>query len=290
LSRLAILLVSLLICLSYKAGAEEPMPFKTQVNKSGVNIRTDSTVNSEKICDIAKDTNLEVVKESYGWYKVRLPKNAPSFIRKDLINQIAGMPDVVIKDRVNIRLIPDESSSILGGTRREKLSILGEVIKERVNIRLGPNESAPILGKADKNEIINILGEEGGWYKIEPTNNCFGWINKGFLVKLPAKNQIEPTQAKTPPIDKEKLQPDKEDIASLKEVTIEGIVKPQGVFFRRIATHKLITTDNKIYLLKGNKPELDTLNYRKVTISGILTNLPNQKYPLIEIKKFGVID
>jgi uncharacterized protein YgiM (DUF1202 family) len=258
LSSLAILLASLLICLPQKTEAEELLPFNAQVNKDNINIRTDSTINSEIICNISKGASLEVVREYYGWSKVRLPKSAPSFIRKDLIGQNADGP--------------------------------AKVVKERVNIRLRPNESSPILGKADKNEIINILGEKWGWYKIEPTNNCFGWISKGFLVKLPAKNQTEPTHVKVPPINKGQPQPDKKDITPVKEVTIEGIVKPQGIFFKRMATHKLITTDNKIYLLKRNKPELDTVNHRKVKISGALINLPNQKYPLIEIKKFEVID
>jgi len=258
LTRLSILLVLLLIFACYKAGAEESLPLQVRVNKGSVNIRTDSTVNSEIICNITKGTNLEVVKEFYGWYKIRLPKNAPSFIRKDFVRLIAGMP--------------------------------GEVIKERVNIRLKPKESSPILGRANKNEVINILGEKGGWYKIEPTNNCFGWVNMEFLAEVPAIKKQEPTQEIVIPADKVGPEMGKQDIAPVDLVMIEGIVKPYGRFFKRITTHKLITIDNKVFLLKGDKPALDAVNYRKVRISGTLSNLPRQKYPLIEIKGIEVVD
>ena len=80
--------------------------------------------------------------------------------------------------------------------------------------------------------------------------------------------------------------------ASIEEkgITIEGIIKPYGKVFRRIATHKLITQDGKIFLLKGSKKNLDSLNYRKVKVMGKLSNLAKQKYPIIEILKIEVLD
>jgi len=67
-------------------------------------------------------------------------------------------------------------------------------------------------------------------------------------------------------------------------ILLTGIVKPYGIVFKRIATHKLITPDEKIYLLKGNRTSLNALNYHKVKVTGKIISPQNAKYPIIEVK------
>jgi len=58
------------------------------------------------------------------------------------------------------------------------------VIKENVNIRLAPNQTSFILGKAGNEELLTIIREDGEWYKIAPTKNTFGWINNKFVTRV----------------------------------------------------------------------------------------------------------
>lgn len=257
-------LVSIPLLLPHELFAQETMPFTGEVNAENINIRADSTVNSRVICRASKGERLEVTSALYGWYKIRLPKHAPSFIKKNLT---AG-----IEDR------PANSFDKLKASGTD-LNRNAKVIKERVNIRLSPNESSPILGKADKNEIITILGESGEWYKIEPINNSFGWINSKFISKAPAvvKRDDPLPQATAPP------EPQNSIVA-------EGMIKPYGIVIKRVATHKLITDDKKIFLLKGDKKSLDALNHHKVKVIGKFIEPNNQKYPVIEIEKMEELD
>ena len=226
--------------------------FQGIVNADKINIRSDSTVSSQIICNLNKGKRVEVVKELYDWYKIKLPKNAPSFIRSDMIS--------AINDKT------------------------ARVIKDKVNIRLKPNESSPVLGRVDKNEIINILKTRDGWYGIEPVINSFGWINKKFVDKLPSKEIFTETKTATVDnIDEAKTDKILDKIADQENIAVEGIIMPYGKFFKRQATHKLTSQDGKLFLLKGNKKSLNTFNYRKVKIVGKLTNLAKQKYPIIEI-------
>jgi uncharacterized protein YgiM (DUF1202 family) len=142
----------LFVQLVHNIYAETSFPFRGEVNSNNINIRSNSTVNSEVVCNLNKGSPVEVVLELYGWYKIRLPKNAPSYIKKNLVG-----------------LINDKTARAL---------------KDRVNIRLHPNELSPILGRVNKNEIISILEDKGEWYKIEPVNNSFGWIHKKFVDKV----------------------------------------------------------------------------------------------------------
>jgi len=240
--------------------------FQGEINANNINIRSDSTVSSTIICIANNGEPVEVMRESYGWYRVRLPKTAPSFIKKNLVTII------------------DEKTA--------------KVIKDNVNIRLKAGESSPILGKADKNEVINILEERGEWYKIEPLNNSFGWVNKKFVNKADTINKKEEVKlaqeisAKGGPASgwKKENKIADEKASQEENATIEGIIKPYGKVIKRIATHKLITADNNILLLKGNKGSLDSLNYHKVRITGKLIHPKNQKHTIIEILKIEALD
>ena len=233
-----------------------PALFQGEINANNINIRSDSRVGSKIICIANNGEPVEVIKESYGWYKIRLPKTAPSFIKKNLVGLVDKKTAKVIKDNVNIRLRPDESS--------------------------------PILGKADKNEVINIVEERGEWYKIEPLNNSFGWVNKKFVDKADTINKREEVKLAQEIKKENKIMDEK--VSQDESVTIEGIIKPYGKVIKRIATHKLITADNNVFLLKGNKGSLDSLNYHKVKVTGKLINPKDKKHTIIEIQKIEVSD
>ncbi len=166
-----------------------------------------------------------------------------------------------------------------------------KAIKDSVNIRLNPDDSSPILGKLGKNEVIVIVENMGEWYKIEPINESFGWVNKKFVNLAPLratankKEEVKLVQK----VEKENKITDEKTYLQ-ENVTIEGIIKPYGKVFKRIATHKLITLDNNVFLLKGNKASLDSLNYQKVRITGKSTHPKNQKYTVMEIEKIEAMD
>ena len=237
--------------------AQGDLPFQGLINGEGVNIRSDATINSIIICNGAKDERVEVVLERYGWYKVRLPESCPCYIRTDMV----------------------ECISLPGGTCRS-----AKVVRERVNIRLKPKEDSAVVGNTGKNEIISIKAQIGNWYRIAPTVNSFGWINKKLITKAPV-NLAPPAEIKETPSILPPEEPKEE-----KPITIEGMVEPYGMVLGRVATHKLKTADGNTYLLKGNKKILDTVNYQRIRIEGMVLERKAKKIPLIEIRKMEVLD
>ena len=152
--------------------AEEP-PFQGQVNSDNINIRSDSTERAEIICSLNKGMRLEVIQELYDWYKVRLPKFCPSYIKKNMVECAKPkMPDYP-----------------LPGPAGGNICASVKIIKERVNIRLNPDEASVIIGRANKNEILSIVKEKGEWYGIEPAQDSFGWIHKKFIKRISVTRQ-----------------------------------------------------------------------------------------------------
>lgn len=261
LKKISFLLLIGFLLFSKVSFTEEVFPFQGNVNADNINLRSDSTVNSEIICTVNKGERLDVILEWYDWYKVRLPKNVPLYIKK---NMLECMPS----------------------TEKDRSCLSAKVIRDRVNIRLGPTESSPVLGKIKNGEVVNILREAGDWFKVEPVKTSFGWIHKKFVDRV-SDIKIDTNLVKQSAVTEES----KESVPAGKEkVLIEGIINPYGRVFKRTATHKLISKDGNIFLLKGNKDTLNALNYRKVGVGGNKTNSPKEKYPLIEIETIEVID
>lgn len=258
-------IIAIFISASCGVSAQDFIPFKGQVSADNINIRSDSTVASQAICKINKGETIEVVSQLYEWYKIRLPKTAPSFIKKDLVfcpSQAADTP------------LPCQNATVL---------------KDKVNIRLHPSDSSKIIGTVNKDEAIKILQNSGAWYRVEPVNNSFGWIHKNFVNKIPALEKIkespssEVNMKNEPEIAEQKIPKDD-------WICIEGIIKPYGRFFRRIATHKLITNEDMVYLLKWDKKSLNALNYHKVRVTAKPINNAGQKIPILEVEKIEVIN
>ena len=160
--------------LSLSIACAQTPPFIGEINSEGINIRADSTTNSEIICQINKGTSVSVISELYDWDKIRLPKIAPSYVKKGLLECTS----------YENTYGPGNSFQI----QTNKRCLSATASKDRINVRLEPNESSQILGSLDKNEVVNIVKETGDWYRIEPIQNSFGWINKKFVNKTP---QIE---------------------------------------------------------------------------------------------------
>jgi len=234
--------------------------FTGQVNAEGINVRADATVGSSVVCILTKGQLVEVALEIYDWYKIHLPKQAPSYIKKDLVECIKNAS--------------------------EKCSS-AKVIGDRVNIRLAPSESSWILGKVDNSTVVNIIQDEGKWFKIEPVHQSFGWVNKKFINSkiVVIKEEEKPAVALQPMAT---LQPVAAQPST--QLVVEGMVSPYGVVLWRKATHKLVTANKETYFLKGNREGLNSLNYRNVKVTGKLISAKDSRYPIIETAIIEVLD
>ena len=249
--------------LAFAQQSSQGFPFEGEVKTSNVNIRIDATTGSEAICTVNRGEPLSVLSENYGWYKVRLPKDAPSYIKKTLV---APLDDKTVK-----------------------------VLKENVNIRLRPTEQSPILGRVQSGEVLSVRGQAKEWFEIEPVHNSYGWINKKFVLTFrtgmqPAQDASTHVSSKKPsaPIPSIPVQ-----VSTDGEITAFGVVEPYGKVINRISSHKLVIHDkeNKVFLLKASRADLDAVSYHRVKVTGtLITPSPTQQFPVIEVDTMEMLD
>ena len=57
----------------------------------------------------------------------------------------------------------------------------GTVTTNDLNVRSGPGVNYSVLNKTNKGDIVTILEEKQGWYKIALKSGDTGWVNKSYV-------------------------------------------------------------------------------------------------------------
>lgn len=227
-------------------------PFQGEIKVDSVNVRSDSTTTAPVICTLDRTQVVDVVQDSYDWYKIKLPKTASVYIKKNLVSII---DDSTIK-----------------------------VIKENVNIRLGPSEQTAIVGKVNKGTSLRVITSEGDWFKIEPPESAFGWVHKKFVLPFRAISAV-PKEEKYP---KDELMSQ----VSLEGILQPNTATDKKIASHRLIHKVSVPCSNprekdcveeKIYFLKGTRKALRTLNQRRVKVTGRIIGFSN--YPIVQIDK-----
>ncbi len=231
--------------------AGQDLPFLGEINANNINLRSDATVSSKAIATLNQGERIDVVADSYEWYKIRLPSEVSVYLKGSFVDCVKYQE---------------------GGPELNKNTCLqAKVLNSRVNIRVSPDESAAIVGIANENEIVKVKGETKGWYKIEPTQNSFAWVHKKFISRAAINKVLLNKNAQ------------RGDLIPEENIELKGKISPYGMVFRRVATHKLITSEHKIFLLKGDKATLNALNRSTVKVVGKIISPAKAKYPVVEV-------
>jgi len=119
-------------------------PFIGKVLTDNVNVRAGGDKNFEVLVKLNNGSLIFVAGESFGWYKIVLPKTAYCYVSKDFVEKTAS----------------------------------GAIAKvSNLNLRARPDKQSSIIGQISKGDTVTIITETGeGWYQIEPPKNCYGWI------------------------------------------------------------------------------------------------------------------
>ena len=269
-----LLLTNVVLPCVYAAG--DSAPFKGQICGEDVNVRSDSTVSAQVLCRLNRGAFVDVVSESYDWLRIRLPKEVPAFIRKDMVACIDKPAAGTVTPNLDATAKASSPASQLEPAS-QSVCRNAKVIKSDVNIRLMPDEGSWVAGKVQENQVLTIIEESGSWYKITPPDNSFGWVYKKFVRKA----EIAPTGLSTAEL--------KQAQESGSEIVLSGEIQPYGRVFKRQTTHKLVTEDNKIFLLKNGKDNLDVLIGRKVKITGTFEISPKSKFPVVVIRSIETL-
>jgi len=119
------------------------------INGSVINVRSGPGSTYMIDGNLYQDTEVQILDSSAGWYKIQK-------------GSLTGWV----------------SASLLQIKQEDKV----QVIKELVNLRSGPSTSYGIVAKAEKGDILTLLGSSGDWFKVQNAAGQTCYI-ASYLVK-----------------------------------------------------------------------------------------------------------
>lgn len=118
------------------------------VSGSVVNVRSGPGSDNEIIGTLLKDTQVEILQNSGGWYKIKF-SNLQGWVAGDYISTTSNASTT--------------GTTITAGTSSRQI----QAVNGPVNVRSGPGTSYPVLDTIEDQETYKVQGEKDGWFKIQ---------------------------------------------------------------------------------------------------------------------------
>lgn len=142
---------------------------KGEVYNTGSNLRVRSAANTNSIVlgYLVDGTKVDIIGSEGNWYKINF-KDKIGFVSKDYVRLVDEKPTTPVVPPVTPE-VPEDKPQIPDEKPEENLKVIsiGSVNVSNLNVRSGAGTSHAIKGAVTLNHIVEIVGEENGWYKIK---------------------------------------------------------------------------------------------------------------------------
>ena len=149
---------------------------KGEVYNTGSNLRVRSAANTNSIVlgYLVDGTKVDIIGSEGNWYKINF-KDKTGFVSKDYVRLLDEKPTTPVVPPVTPEVpdVPEDKPQIPDEKPEENLKgiSIGAVNVSNLNVRSGAGTSYAIKGSVTINHIVEIVGEENGWYKIKYKDN-----------------------------------------------------------------------------------------------------------------------
>lgn len=160
------------------AEASKTIVTKGKVTANVLNVRSGVGTQHSIVGKLQKNTVVDVLDSSNGWYKVKLSNGQEGWCSGDYIqsveNAIITTPDVVVS-----------SQDTVIKTQSDVLSnVKGRVTASALNVRSGIGTQHSVVGKLLNDTVVDLLEKSDGWYKVKLSNGVEGWCSGAYIQVL----------------------------------------------------------------------------------------------------------
>ncbi len=145
------------------------------VTGSVVNVREGAGTQYASKAKVSRGTKVTVLGQQPSWVNVRLPNGVTGWIHADYV-QITEAP--AANNQVNAGTSPVAKIEVTGNT---------------VNLRTGPGTNYGTQGQVKKGEQLPLLGEQGGWYRVQTSRGVAylaGWLARVLTTETASAEEI----------------------------------------------------------------------------------------------------
>lgn len=159
---------------------------------TSLNVRIGPSVSNGISGVIYKGEIFKVVsKSSNGWYKVILKDGTTGWASGKYIN----LTNEVDKSNVSEFIKGSENDVKSTETNTTVSSNQGTVnSKVGLNVRAGAGTKNAVISTLKSNAVVNIIGEENGWYKIKLSDGSTGYVGASFINRTASTTTTDNTK------------------------------------------------------------------------------------------------
>lgn len=100
--------------------------------------------------------------------------------------KVGTLPALTVAALLSMAVIPsygqaEATAPVAGEASVNTQPFVGEILADRVYVRSGPGTSYYEIGQLGKGDIVNIVGQRGGWYRISPPTGTFCYLAKELV-------------------------------------------------------------------------------------------------------------
>lgn len=127
-------------------------------------VRSGASLNSSVLGYVLDGATVSIVAVENGWYKIQY-NNGYGYVSADYVS------------------IENSGNNVGGNTESSTITAVGyayDLGNSSLRIRQNPSTSSSILGNIYEGDSVDIIGEDGNWYKIL-YGNTIGYVSKDYI-------------------------------------------------------------------------------------------------------------
>lgn len=145
--------------------------------KDRLNVRSGPGNSYEILTTVKNETIYKIIDRSKGWYKIQLSNESSGWVYGSYVEET--MDDIVNNPPVDDSNKPDDTQII-----ETEINLNGKVTSStNLNVRSGPNTTYPVKTFLRSGEVVILLSESNGWYKVKLSNGTIGWVSSSYIAK-----------------------------------------------------------------------------------------------------------
>lgn len=143
---------------------------------TSLNVRSSASSSASIIGHLKNGQQVTIIGEQSGWYKITFDGNKTGYVSKSYIK----LDDSASNSNASNN---NGSNSSTGNNSSSSSNRKGKVVdvSTNLNVRKGPGTNYAVIAYIRNNTEVEILGEQGSWYKIKLHDGKEGYAAKQYI-------------------------------------------------------------------------------------------------------------
>lgn len=133
------------------------------------NLRSGPSTNYTRIGKLKQGQTVHLLGRNGDWLKVETKAGAVGWVHAELVD---------VSSQVSSSLVTVKATTAAPAAATVRV---GMTTDDKVNLRGGPSTGHQVLAQLSSGTKLEVLGQEGGWFKVATARGTVGWVTDDFF-------------------------------------------------------------------------------------------------------------